>query len=95
MPAGDSSSSKPEAAAITITARISLDGVLLDCSEEEVSSLSELAGLPFDRLILTLTPCLVGSETPPKSLSQSHRLRLIDHQEVDGGLRLTYQRLNS
>ena len=73
-------------------ATASLDGILLDCSEN-VSSLSELVGLPFETLILTLQPKFVGTDTRLPTLIQSVHFTLTHQEPVKSGLRLTYQRL--
>lgn len=74
-----------------VKATISLDGVLLDCSED-VPSLSVLMERPFERLILTLEFRLVGSSRREPPQAHSHPLTLLAHEKIDNGLRLTYER---
>jgi hypothetical protein len=89
MSADVSSSSKPNGVCINATS--SLDGVLLSCSEN-VASLTELMATPFDTLVLTLQPTLVGENSPPPSLEQSIHFTLLSQEPSEDGLRLTYQR---
>ncbi|MFT4639540.1 MAG: hypothetical protein ACI8T1_002865 [Verrucomicrobiales bacterium] len=89
MSAADSSSLRPKG--ITVTATASLDGVLLDCSEP-VSSFSALMDRPFDTLILTLQPRLVGMKSSEPPLEKSHQLTLTHHEHIEDALTLTYLR---
>ena len=89
MSADVTSSSKPND--VIVMATTSLDGVLLSCSEN-ATSLTELMTTPFDTLVLTLQPILVGAESPPPSLDQSVPLTLLSQEETEDGLCLTYQR---
>ena len=89
MPAAGSSSSKPEP--VVVTASISLDGVLLECSEP-VQELGALAERPWDILILTIHPKLLGKASAGQLLSHSHRFTLVDHAQVGDRLELTYKR---
>ena len=89
MSADVTSSSKPNG--VIVMATTSLDGVLLSCSEN-VTSLAELMAAPFDTLVLTLQPSLVGTQSSPPSLDQSVPLTLLSQEETEDGLCLTYQR---
>lgn len=89
MSAAASSSLKPNGSCVTATT--TLDGILLACSED-VTSLNDLIALPFDKLILTMQPKLLGSDEPPAPLPQSVHFTLLSHEVTSDFIRLTYER---
>jgi hypothetical protein len=47
---------------------------------------------PFDTLILTLQPRLVGMKSSEPPLEKSHQLTLTHHEHIEDALTLTYLR---
>lgn len=92
MPAADSSFSRPSSSEDTeIAVTLSLDGVVLESSAAS-RSLSEIAQLPFDRLVVTLVPCLVGAPSDGKPLPASVPLELVEYSSQPPNLRLIYRK---
>ena len=92
MPAADSSSSRARSERRhDIALTLSLDGVVLD-SSCEARSLSAIAEKPFDRLVVTLVPRLVGAIADGQTLPCSLPLELVEAESQPPNMCLIYRR---